>query len=179
MMSKTKQKLYGTVLIVAAAAFAVDHWVIGGPKAADAVPIESETLEHTLLDEANPNEPNYEMPRQFPENLPNMDWSRPVPNPFEPPPEVARRNQVPDSSGGDPETSRLGRRPGEPPRAAEFAEAHRLSGVFVGQSAIVDGRLVRIGQKVDDAELLRVEGNKAHFQCSDGQATLPLTRRNN
>lgn len=178
-MSKTKQKLYGTIMIVAVAAFAVDHWVLGDPKAANAVPIESETLERTLLAEADPTEPSHEMPRQFPENLPNMDWSRPMPNPFEPPREVARRNQTPDTGDRDAETSRLGRRPGEPPRAAEFAEAHRLSGVFVGQSAIVDGRLVRIGQKVDDAELLRVEGNKAHFQCSDGQATLSLARRNN
>ena len=177
-MSKTKQKLYGTILIVASAAFAVDHWLIGDPKAADAVPIESETLEHTLLAEANPNEPNYDMPRQFPEDLPRMDWSRPLPNPFEPPPEVARRNQAPDTAGLDSETSRLRRRPGEPPRAAEFVKAHRLSGVFVGQSAIVDGHVVRIGQKIDDAELLRVEGNKAHFQCSDGQATLSLARRN-
>lgn len=170
-------------MIVAAAAFVVDHWVIGDPKAVHAVPIESETLEQTLLAETNPNEPNCEMPRQFPENLPSMDWSRPMPNPFEPPLEVARRNQVPKTGGEDSEASRLGRRPGEPPRAAEFVRAHRLSGVFVGQSgtsaAIVDGRLVRVGQKVDHAELLRVDGNKAHFQCSDGQATLPLARRNN
>ena len=178
-MSKTKQKLYGTILIVAASAVAVDHWVIGNPKAADAVSIESETLEHTLLVEANPNEPNYDMPRQFPENLPNMDWSRPMPNPFEPPPEIARRIQAPDTGDRNAETSPLGRRPGQPPRAAEFVEAHRLSGVFVGQSAIVDGHVVRIGQKIDDAELLRVDGNKAHFQCSDGQAILSLTRRNN
>lgn len=178
-MSRTKQKLYGTILIVTAAGFAVDHWVIGSPKAADAVPIESETLGHTLLAEADATEPNYDMPRQFPENLPSMDWSRPMPNPFEPPPEVARRNQALDAGAEDSETSRLGRRPGEPPRVAEFVEAHRLSGVFVGQCAIVDGRVVRIGQKIDDAELLRVEGNKAHFQCSDGQATLSLARRNN
>ncbi len=178
-MSRTKQKLYGTILIVAAAAFSVDRWVIGDPKAANAVLIESETLEHALLAEADPIEPGHDMPRQFPENLPSMDWSRPVPNPFEPPSEVARRNRVPDTGGRDAETSPLGRRPGEPPRAAEFIEAHRLSGVFVGQSAIVDGIVVRLGQKVDDAELLRVEGNKAHFQCSDGQATLSLARRNN
>ncbi len=178
-MSRTKRKLYGTILIVAAAAFGVDRWVIGDPKAANAVLIESETLEHALLAEADPIEPSHDMPRQFPENLPSMDWSRPMPNPFEPPPEVARRNQAPDTGGRDAETSPLGRRPGEPPRAAEFIEAHRLSGVFVGQSAIVDGIVVRLGQKVDDAELLRVEGNKAHFQCSDGQATLSLARRNN
>ena len=178
-MSKTKQKLYGTIMIVATAAFAVDHWMIGDPKSAGAGPIESDTLEHTLLAEADPNQPSYDMPRQFPENLPSMDWSRPVPNPFEPPPEFARRSQAPNTGGEDSESSRLGRRPGEPPRAAEFIRAHRLSGVFVGQSAIVDGRVVRLGQKVDDAELLRVEGNKAHFRCSDGQATLSLARRNN
>ncbi|MCZ6651707.1 MAG: hypothetical protein O7D91_01585 [Planctomycetota bacterium] len=179
MMSKTKQKLYGTIMIVAAAAFAVDHWVIGSPKAADAVPIESETLEPTLLAKVNPSEPSYDMPRQFPENLPSMDWSRPMPNPFEPPPEVARRNSAPNTGDRDAETAPLRRRPGEPPRIAEFIEAHRLSGVFVGRSAIVDGHVVRIGQKVDDAELLRVEGNEAHFQCSDGQATLSLARRSN
>ncbi len=178
-MSKTKQKLYGTIMIVAAAALAVDHWVIGAPRAADAVLIESETLEHTLLAEANRDEPNYDMPRQFPENLPSMDWSRPMPNPFKLPPEIARRNLALNTDGADSETTPLGRRPGEPPRAAEFLRAHRLSGVFIGQSAIVDGHVVRIGQKVDDAELLRVEGNKAHFQCSDGQATLSLARRSN
>ena len=176
-MSKTKQKLYGTILIVAAAAFGVDRWVIGDPSAADAFPIESETLEHTLLAKEEATEPSHDMPRQFPENLPNMDWSRPLLNPFEPPVEVARRNPAPDTGGGDSETSRRGRRPGEPPRAAEFVEAHRLSSVFVGQSAIVDGHVVRIGQKVDDAELLRVEGDRVHFQCSDGQATLSLARR--
>ncbi len=179
MMSKTKQKLYGTILIVAAAAFGVDHWVIGDPKAANAVLIESETLERALLAEADPTEPSHDMPRQFPENLPSMDWSGPLPNPFEPPPGVARRNTAPNTGGEDAESSRLGRRSGEPPRADEFVRAHRLSGVFVGQSAIVDGHVVRIGQKVDDAKLLRVEGNKAHFQCSDGQATLSLARRNN
>ena len=176
-MSNTKKKLYGTILIVAAAAFVVDQWVIGGPKAADAVPIESDTLEQALLAEADPTEPSHDMPRQFPENLPNMDWSRPLPNPFEPPVEIARRNRAPDTDSGDSETSRRRRRPGEPPRAAEFVEAHRLSSVFVGQSAIVDGHVVRIGQKVDDAELLRVEGDRVHFQCSDGQATLSLARR--
>ncbi len=179
MMSKTKQKLYGTILIVAAAALGVDHWLIGDPKAASAVPIESETLEHTLLAKEEPTEPSHDMPRQFPDNLPGMDWSRPIPNPFELPPEVARRDPAPETGSEDPETSRLGRRPGEPPRAAEFVEAHRLSGVFVGQSAIVDGRIVRLGQKIDEAELLRVEGDKAHFQCSDGPATLSLARPNN
>ncbi len=178
-MSKTKQKLYGTIVIVAAAAFVVDHWVIGSPKTANAVSIDSETLEQTLIAEANPNEPNYDMPRQFPENLPNMDWSSPMPNPFAPPPEVALRNQPPGAGADNPETLPLGRRPGEPPRAADFVKAHRLSGVFVGQSAIIDGRVVRVGQKLDDAELLRVEGNKAHFQCADGQATLSLAHRNN
>ncbi len=178
-MSKTKQKLYGTVMVVAAAGFVVDHWIIGDPSAAVAVPIESQTLEQTLLAEADPPETSHDMPRQFPENLPNMDWSRPLPNPFEPPPEVAWRNSAPNTGKGDSETSGLGRRPGEPPRAAEFVRAHRLSGVFVGQSAIVDGHIVRIGRKVDHAELLSVEGNKAHFQCSDGQATLLLTRPNN
>jgi hypothetical protein len=163
---------------VAASAFAVDRWIIGDPKSADAVPIDADTLEHALLAEEVPAAPIHDMPRQFPENLPNMDWSRPMSNPFEPPPEVARRNLAPDTSEA-PETARSGRQPGEPPRAAEFVEAHVLSGVFVGQSAIIDGRVVRLGQKVDDAELLRVEGNKAHFQCSDGQATLSLTRRNN
>ncbi|MCH8913020.1 MAG: hypothetical protein IIA33_05560 [Planctomycetes bacterium] len=178
-MSKTKQKLYGTILIVAVAALGADHLLIGDPKAANAVGIESETLERALLIEADSTEPSHDMPRQFPENLPSMDWSRPMLNPFEPPPEVARRNSAPNTGDRDAETAPLRRRPGEPPRVAEFVEAHRLSGVFVGQCAIVDGRVVRIGQKIDDAELLRVEGNKAHFQCSDGQATLSLARRNN
>jgi len=179
MMSKTKQKLYGTILIVAVAALGADHLLIGDPKAANAVGIESETLDRALLTEADSTEPSHDMPRQFPENLPSMDWSRPMLNPFEPPPEVARRDRAPDIGSGDSETSSFARRPGEPPRAAEFVRAHRLSGVFVGQSAIVDGRIVGLGQKVDDAKLLRVEGNKAHFQCSDGEATLSLARPSN
>ena len=60
---------------------------------------------------------------------------------------------------------------------ADFVAAHRLKGVYVGQSAIVDGRLVQIGTKIDSAELLKVEGNTAHFRCRDGIAVLLLDRR--
>ena len=49
MMSKTKQKLYGSILIAAVAALGADHLLIGDPKAANAVGIESETLERALL----------------------------------------------------------------------------------------------------------------------------------
>ena len=174
-MNRTKQKLYGTVLAVVVCGLAVDLFIVGDPRSARATPPAVELIGAAAVDqEASAHQ--YDMPRQFPENLPSVDGSRHVRNPFIPPEVIRRRRSrragtvSPDGAG-----SQVGRRrPGEPLSVAEFIATHRLTGVYVGQSAIVDGRIVQIGQKFDSSVLVKISGNRVHFQCKDGQAVLTL-----
>ncbi len=69
------------------------------------------------------------------------------------------------------------RRPGMRPRAAEFRDEHRLTAVLRDgqtQIAIVDGRWVREGEKIDGCPLRRVDGQTAWFECADAEAELTL-----
>ena len=176
-MSRSKKRAYGTLLAMVAVGLFVDRVIIGDPQTARATAVDGLTLVDQLIGESQPAIPSQDMPRQFPENLQEVLWTGPIPNPFVPPPEIARRRARVEK--GDSQNASLTnlRRPGEPPNVAEFVAAHRLKGVYVGQSAIVDGRLVQIGNKVDSAELLMVGGNTAHFHCRDGVAVLQLDRR--
>ncbi len=153
-----------------------DRFIIGDPQAASATQTEPDSLPSVLAVESESPAPGHDMPRQFPENMPELDWSRPIRNPFVPPPEVVRlRNQrISGSTVREPVTTR--RRPDELLSVAAFIDAHRLTGVYVGQSAIVDGRIVQLGEKYDASQLLRVESNRAYFQCRDGEAVLSLGR---
>ncbi len=176
-MSRSKKKVYGAVLALAALGFVVDQLILGEPRSATAGPADAEQLGAPPA--GGPDQPvtRHDMPRQFPENLPDTEWSGSIRNPFTPPLEILVRRAQRLSGGTEDPPRRTGRRPGEPPSVEEFVTSHRLSGVFVGQSAIVDGRVVPVAGKFDGAILLRVEGGKAHFQCTDGQAILTLDRR--
>lgn len=176
-MSRTKKRVYGTMLAIVAVGLLVDQVIIGDPQAARATAVEGLTLVDQLTGKSQSAVSSQDMPRQFPENLQEIRWTGPIPNPFVPPPEIARRQAQLETGNPQKMSSTNLRRPGEPPRVAEFVSAHRLKGVYVGQSAIVDGRLVQIGNKIDSAELLAVEGNTAHFRCRDGIAVLLLDRR--
>ncbi len=155
----------------------VDRVIIGDPQAARATAGDGLTLVDQLIGESQPAVSSRDMPRQFPENLQEVRWTGPIPNPFVPPPEIVRRRAKLETGKPQNVSPANLRRPGEPPSVAEFVAAHRLKGVYVAQSAIVDGRLVQIGNKIDSAELLKVEGNTAHFRCRDGVAVLQLDRR--
>lgn len=176
-LSRSKKKVYGTILSLAVLGFVVDQLILDEPRSATAGPADAEQL--GVSPAGGPDQPvtRHDMPRQFPENLPDTEWSGSNRNPFTPPPEVLVRRAQRVGGGTEHPPHRTGRRPGEPPSVEEFVTSHRLSGVFVGQSAIVDGRVVLVDSKFDGAVLLRVEGGKAHFQCSDGQAILTLDRR--
>lgn len=176
-LSRTKKRVYGALLAIMAVGLFVDQVLIGDPQAARASAVEGLTLVDQLIGESDSAGSTQDMPRQFPEDLKEIRWTGPIPNPFVPPPEIIRR-QAQIQAGKIQKTSPTTvRRPGEPPGVEDFVTAHRLKGVYVGQSAIVDGRLVQIGTKIDSAELLKVEGNTAHFRCRDGTAVLLLDRR--
>ena len=176
-LSRSKKNVYGAMLGLAVLGLAIDQLVLGEPRSATAGPVDVEQL--GISPAGGPDQPvtQHHMPRQFPENLPDTEWSGSIRNPFTPPPEVSARRAQRVDGGTENPPRRAGRRPGEPPSIQEFVTSHRLSGVYVGQSAIVDGRVVTVGRKFDGAVLLKVEGGKAHFQCKDGQATLTLDRR--
>ncbi len=165
------------MLAIVAVGLFVDQVIVGEPQAARATAVEGLTLADQLIGNSQSAASSQDMPRQFPETLQEIRWTGPIPNPFVPPPEIARRRAQAETRKPQNISPTNLRRPGEPPSVAEFVSAHRLKGVYVGQSAIVDGRLVQVGNKIDSAELLAVEGNTAHFQCRDGIAVLLLDRR--
>ena len=172
-MSRTKQKLYGIVLAVVVCGLAVDRFIIGDPRSARAAQADVELFGAGAVDQEGAAHP-YEMPRQFPENLPTIERSRHVRNPFIPP-EVIRRRSMDPPQRDQPDVGR--RQPGEPLTMDQFIATHRLTGVYVGQSAIVDGRIVQLGRKFDFSPLLKISSNRAHFQCKDGVAILTLDNR--
>ena len=165
------------MLAIVAVGLFVDQVIIGDPQAARASAVDGLTLADQLIGKSESAVSSQDMPRQFPENLQEVRWTGPIPNPFVPPPEIARRRAQLETNKSQKISPTNVRRPGEPPSVAEFVSAHRLKGVYVGQSAIVDGRLVQIGNKIDSAELLAVEGNTAQFKCRDGIAVLLMDRR--
>lgn len=176
-MSRSKRNIYGALLGLAALGLVVDQLVLGEPRSATAGLADIEQLGASPAGDPDQAVTQHHMPRQFPENLPDTEWSGSDRNPFTPPPEVSARRAQRLGGGTEHPPRRAGRRPGEPPSVQEFVTSHRLSGVFVGQSAIVDGKVVLVDSKFDGAVLLKVEGGKAHFRCKDGPAILTLDRR--
>jgi hypothetical protein len=65
-------------------------------------------------------------------------------------------------------------------RPAAFAQRHKLTAVMVssarngGESAIIDGELVRVGQSLDGFRLIEVSTRSAVFECNKQLARLAL-----
>lgn len=179
-MSRAKTKLYASFLALAVIGFVVDRVLIGEPHGAEAS--QPEAAQATDRDGIDPGSlaPQAAIPEPFPTNLQGLDWSGPIRDPFLWPAELARRREQRLSGAQSGQSGVASRRRGEPLAVAQFMKVHSLSGVsVVGKSAmaIVDGRIVEVGQDVDHARLLTVEGNKAYFQCLDGVAVLSVDRR--
>lgn len=62
---------------------------------------------------------------------------------------------------------------------AAFQAGHELGGVLDHERlkiAIIDGRWLRIGDKVDGCTLTRISGDTVCFECYDGEAVLKPSR---
>ena len=60
-----------------------------------------------------------------------------------------------------------------------FASRHRLTAVLSqpnGDIAVIDGRLLKIGETVEGVELIKIEPNGAIFKLGEQEIRLPLDR---
>jgi hypothetical protein len=69
------------------------------------------------------------------------------------------------------------------PVAAEpvrtFEDDHRVTSVFMtgqGGGAVVNGKLLRVGQEIDGYRLLRVSASGAVFASGEQEAAMPLCK---
>ena len=84
---------------------------------------------------------------------------------FSPPPAWTRQAEPPESKRAAPDWSR------------KFAGSHRLTGVMLAgrrSQALIDGKLVAIGQSVDGCKLIAVTTNSATFVREGTPVTLAL-----
>ena len=182
-MKLTKsQKVYVAVMCLSLACLAIDRLWLGGaassPATAEAAPL--------LMAAAAPEI------AAGPEATPAA--AQPVPSiQIDPGPSLAERletlatdHEVPvaDIGGGFLDAPDWISLPAEPvrqaapaiSRAEQFAARHQLSGVLVGRQglAMVDGRAVRVGQKINGFKLINVTEKAARFSDGEEVATLAL-----
>ncbi len=188
MMSRRRKGVFFAVMLCGAAALVVDRCALsqeravarGEPRASARAgrrsrptPAAQESPSPTLQAEDGSSIP--ELP--FPRGLPAFGPSAAVRDLFAPPlPTSARdsRGLATDKrsawSTGQQNAGRVS--------SATFMTRHHLNGVLLHQRlriAIVDGMWLRIGQSVDGCTLLGIGGNRARFECFDGQAELKVT----
>ncbi len=173
-MSPKKKKTYLAIVGVMGSGLIVDRFMLAdsatAPQAAEAIPLDvvnglndTDALTKTQI----PGVP-------FPKNIPTFGSGF-----------VLRDVFVKPGGSHDPSdnTARTGaglRKIALPQNLTreEFAEAHTLTAVFSDQGveiAVVDEKWLRVGQSITGCELTGVEGEKARFQCRDGESSLEIS----
>lgn len=175
-MTTRSKKVYAAVLVFALLALLIDRLLPGGaergPAAAYAEPRAAPaatSASGTPLVVAAP------FPRAA--GLPTASDGAAVRDLFALTPKVylaLAGEEPPDSADGSGHARR-----GARPRVAEFKAAHRLSAVLRDghlRVAILDGRWIRAGDKVEGCTLERIDGQSAYFSCADGTADISVAR---
>jgi hypothetical protein len=111
----------------------------------------------------------------FPKSLPAPTESLISRHLFLPPGSAPRLPDSNDRRGALGEMG-SGKEPGIP-GVEEFLRAHRLEAVLKSDSiaiAVISGRWLRAGARLDGCTLTDIQPTKVHFQCNDGGTWLPL-----
>jgi hypothetical protein len=168
-MSRTKQRMYLSLMGVCAVALLVDRLVLRrsatAPASADAA-VGATRGEGGAGTAESRREPIPELP--FPRGLSSIESAEGFRDIFSPSDnsasgEAARRRQ---GAGGSESA---------PAARDSFVAAHRLDAVMEAEGlkiAIVNGVWVRVGQSVSGCALREIRGTEARFACSDGDAVL-------
>lgn len=182
-MTKEKKYVYGGVLIAGGLALLCDR-VLFSPAPAPASTTEQQAYvgsENSPLGSQQSTAASAPVITRlaaaaFPRSLPEIESLDAIRDMFAPTPTVrsAMLNQpdVEDPDSGNP--SSIPSRTGVVQR---FLRNHTLTGVMIGKSyafAIIDGRWMRVGERLDGCELARITGTDATFRCSSGIATLSV-----
>lgn len=183
MSSLRRKKAYGAVMILAAAALAVDRCAFSNEQAAGFSP-RGDSAQGAIRGSVDlrpsPAEtvPTISIPElPFPRGVAAFDLPAsgdPCRDLFAPPKSVLNRNTADASTDSNDSATNRDKRV----NCATFLTHHRLSGVLLFDSlriAVVDGTWLRKGQLLDGCTLMSVSGNEARFECYDGEAVLKVT----
>lgn len=184
---KTKTVIYSAVVGVGLIALVVDRCFLGATapqSSAAGEPGDDIEQDHSAHSQSAP--PSRRRPAvaaaagkisvpelHFPRNLPTFDSAMEMRDLFQRPGIApVRGGKASAGQSGDDEETAIGRE--------SFAAVHHVDGVFVQERlkiAIVNGKWVREGEKIDECTLLRIEGDSAVFQCHDGDTVLSPARK--
>lgn len=109
----------------------------------------------------------------FPRNLPAYDPSHEMRDIF------ARAGAAREVSQNPAKDSKSPAGAGNAIGRETFPTKHKVSAIMIQEGlriAVIDGRWMRIGDKLDGCELTRIEGDFAVFQCQDGDVQLSPNR---
>ncbi len=166
-MNKHKKRIYGSILLLGGVALLLDRTVFstsGAPSVAQGYtdrPLSALGVET----ESGPTVSVAAAP--FPGRLPDLGPVGELRDAFATT-EVISEALIGGSEGeGIGSLRRRGGRPGAP-TPESFRENHRLGGVMLGARvsfAIVDGEWLRLGDRLNDWELIEMTGTTATFRC--------------
>ncbi len=180
-MLHRKKRVYFAVMIFGGLALFVDRFVLSDnaavPDAANAslagLVVRSTDLPVPVAENA-PAIP--EVP--FPRGVERFTFGSEIRDVFAPPLAASSEKARPYGAGKDGLLSEDGARARGLDRVA-FEAQHELGGVLTHERlriAIVDGRWLRIGDKLDGCTLTRISGEAACFECHNGEAVLKPSR---
>lgn len=178
-MDQGRRKLYLVLLGLAALGLVVDRFVLtqSATRPASAAAAGA-GLPSSAAGSANKNVSGStsipEIP--FPKGLQTANSGSPILDLFARP-EVRLRTKMGAGLSHNTDSQRRGAGSTSRASGSLFKSRHSLDGVLVQQRlkiAVLDGRPVRIGDKVDGCTLKEVSGYEARFECEDGPVALRL-----
>lgn len=175
-MNPQRKKAYLLLIVIAVVALVVDRLVLTDSITTPDVALASMVEPSTAV---RPTQPMVVSQRNtipvlpFPMHLPTIDPETRLVDIFQP---VPQRGYL--STQAEKEQLRSTGRSGVVQlKASAFKRQHRLTGVLIyGQVkvAIVDGKWIRINEKISGCHLESMSGNQAHFICHDGPVVLTV-----
>ncbi len=183
MNSLRRKRLSGAVMVLAAAALALDRCAFSNEPAAGFA-MSGDLRQGAMSGSVDRGLAPVEMESTV--SIPELPFPRgvaafdlptsgaPVRDLFAPPQSVVNRNAADTPTDSNDSATNRSKRANR----AAFLTHHRVSGIILFESlkiAIVDGMWLRKGQLLDGCTLKSVSGNEARFECYDGQAVLRVT----
>ncbi len=169
MMSKKKQQIYVTVAAIGLLALAVDQLLLAeGDTLPEMAHAESQSVATHVASPEGTAIP--EVP--FPGALAAYRLSEGGRDLFQPPAtsgNEAGRGSGQSDNGVTIEPTRLGQ------RSVPFDERHTLNGAIIQAGlriAVIDERLVKVGETVDACVLKKLADGEAQFECPEGTVVL-------
>lgn len=170
-----KKRIYLGVIGLCGIALLVDRLVVSEGASAPAEALADVRGPNLQPSDADAGKKTVSIPElPFPRMLKPMDPAEPIRDLFAPPDKSGDSGRV-GNARGQSGTGSAG--DASPTNRLAFLAGYHLKAVLDDprlKIAIVDGLWVRIGQTVGGCRLTKVEGPRACFACSDGEAVLTL-----